>query len=433
MQVGCGHVAGLCPSRYYPHIRKSKETFVAISPLRNSKLWMLSLAHFFTDFFSGAIATIVLAAQTEPLGLTQSQVGLLAFLYAMATSVTQPLFGWLSDRVRGPLLALAGFLWMLGFFALSGLAGSFLVFMGLLIAAGLGVSAFHPPGAAGARVLSQADSRGRAMSIFLTGGAFGHAFGPFAAGMILEPLGPRGTLVMAAFGLLVAPALVWGLSRLRYDAPMQEEPDRPRSKLDLRAASILGIVILMLVIFARTWALRSLRTFLPQYYTTVQGLPLDFSGNVLFIWGLPAAFGSLVSGFVADRVGRRVVIVATLLLSAPLIFFQLQATGLALVIITALVGFCITASNPLTVSLGQELIPDRPGMMSGLAMGFTFVMGGIGTYLTGILADSVGLETALGWLTLPVLIGAVLAMFLPRAERRAQQPVSQPVETTGDR
>jgi len=404
-----------------------------MSPLRNTKLWLLSLGHFSTDFFSGAIATIVLAAQTEPLGLTQGQVGLLGFWYALATSVTQPLFGWLSDRVRGPLLALGGFLWMLVFFALSGLAESYPVFAALLIAAGLGASAVHPPGAAGARILSQADNRGRAMSIFQAGGAFGHAFGPLAAGLILEPLGPRGTLAMAGFGLLVAPALVWGLSRLRYDAPTSPQSNKPAQKFALSRAVIVGIVILMGVIFVRSWASRGLRTFLPQYYTNVQGLPLDFSGDLLFAWGLPAAFGSLVSGFVADRVGRRAVTAATMLISAPLMFFQLQVSGPALFIITALIGFCLTASNPLTVSLGQELAPDRPGMMSGLAMGFTFVMGGVGIYITGLHADVAGLRTALMALPLPVLLGGILAMFLPGADRPARRLIRQPSEVITDR
>jgi FSR family fosmidomycin resistance protein-like MFS transporter len=404
-----------------------------MSLLRNTRLWMLSLGHFSIDFFSGAIATIVLAAQAEPLGLTQGQVGMLSFLYAMATSITQPLFGWLSDRVRGPLLALAGFLWMLGFFALTGLASSVLVFGAVLVAAGLGASAFHPPGAAGARMLSQADNRGRAMSIFLTGGAVGHAFGPLVAGMMLEPLGPRGTVAMAALGLLAAPPLIWGLSRLRYDIPTEKPSGEPTPKLDLSGAAIVGIVLLMLVIFVRSWAARSLRTFLPQYYTGVQGLPLDFSGDLLFAWGLPAAFGTLVSGFIADRVGRRTVIAVTMLVSVPLIFFQLRATGSMLIILTALLGFSITASNPLTVSLGQELMPDRPGVMSGLAMGFNFVMGGIGTALTGVMADHTSLETALVWLAAPVLVGGVLAAFLPAAGEPVRQPAQRPAKSVGDR
>jgi FSR family fosmidomycin resistance protein-like MFS transporter len=404
-----------------------------MSPLRNTRLLMLALGHFSIDFFSGAAATIVLAAQTRPLGLSLAQVGMLAFLYTMATSITQPLFGWLSDRVRGPLLALGGFLWMLGFFALTGLARSALAFSVVLVTAGLGASAFHPPGAAGARLLSQADSRGRAMSIFLAGGAFGHAFGPLVAGIVLgEPLGPRGTLAMAAAGLIVAPFLVWGLSRLRYDTPTAAPSDKPASKLDLSAAAIMGIVLLMAVIFVRSWATRSLRTFLPQYYSNLQDLPLDFSGDLLFAWGLPAAFGTLVSGFIADRVGRRTVIAVTLLVSAPLMFFQLRTTGPGLVIITALIGFCLTASNPLAVSLGQELMPDRPGVMSGLTMGFNFVMGGIGTALTGVMADHTSLETALVWLSAPVLVGAVLAVFLePGAP--ARQPAQQPAQSIGDR
>lgn len=399
-----------------------------MSPWRNKRLLILALAHFFTDFFSGAAQTIVLTAQTVPLGLSQGQVGGLAFLYTLATSVTQPLFGWLADRVRGPLLALVGFLWMLVFFAFSGVATNYYIFAILLIFAGLGVSAFHPPGAAGASIVSDVRNRGGSMSLFLTGGGFGHALGPLVAGLILERLGPRGTLVMGGLGVLIVPFLALTLSRVRYDdIPTAHATRGSTSKAATHTLSMAGVGALMGVIFLRSWAIRSQKTFLPQLFTTMQGLPLDFSGNVLFVWGLFAALGSLVSGFIADRLGRRVVIASTLLLAVPLMMFQLHLTGLGLMISTALIGFCLQASNPLTVSLGQELMPDQPGVMSGLTMGFTFVMGGIGIALTGLFADYAGLEVALAWLPVLALVGGVLALFLPGVKRPAltHQPASE--------
>lgn len=396
-------------------------------PFRNSKLWILTLGHFSIDFFASA-GSLILAAQRTPLDLTQSQVGLVSLLYSLASSVTQPFFGWLSDRVRGPVLAFVGILWTAVFVTLSGLADTFLLFAVLAPLAGLGVGAFHPPGAAGASQVADAESRGGAMSIFLVGGTGGYAVGPLVAGIVLEQFGSRGTLALGAMGLLVAPVLALTLLRLRYDspAPTVESAELSRNdsstageiaaKSDVQPVTIVGVALLMAVIFLRSWVSSCLTTYLPQYFT-IQGFPLDFAGQVLFAYGLLAPLGSLTGGFLADRVGPRAVIAGSMMIAAPLIVLQLRAEGMVLMVISLLLGFIGTASLPLTVVLGQRLMPARPGVMSGLTMGFTFIMGGIGTYLTGVFADRIGLGTALSWLPLLLATSGVLAVFLPGAGR----------------
>jgi FSR family fosmidomycin resistance protein-like MFS transporter len=399
-----------------------------MAPFRNNKLWILTAAHFAIDFFASA-GPLILAAQTTPLNLLQGQVGLVALLYSLASSVTQPLFGWLSDRVRGPVLALGGFLWTAAFTALAGLARTFPVFALVTMLAGLGVGAFHPPGAAGVSLVSDARSRGCAMSIFLLGGTGAYALGPLVAGAILERFGPRGTLGFGVLGLAAAPVLAVALLRLRYDKPASNansEPGAPDTSMPQAEPhpTIIGVAVLMAVILFRSWTSNCLMTYLPQYFT-MQGFSLDYSGQVLFAYGLLAPLGSLAGGFLADRIGSRAVIAVSMVLNAPLVFLQLHAGGMALMVDSFVLGFLSAASLPLTIVLGQRLMPDRPGVMSGLTMGFTFVMGGIGTYLTGVLADQVGLGVALSWLPVLTVIGGVLAIFLPGAGRPAREPAQQ--------
>lgn len=396
----------------------------------NVKIWILALGHFSVDFFGGA-GVIILAAQRSPLDLSQGQVGLLSLLYSLASSVTQPLFGWLSDRGRGrgPALAFGGVLWIAIFITLSGLAESFPLFALLMTLAGLGIGAFHPPGAAGASLVSGAEGRGGTMSIFLFGGTAGYAVGPLIAGAVLQRFGPRGTLVLGALGALIVPILALTLLRLRYDSlapdtkPAEEDKAVSPLRDEVEPVTVVGVALLMTVIFLRSWASSCLTTYLPQYLT-IQGFPLDFAGQVLSAYGLLAPLGSLAGGFLADRIGPRAVIAGSMILSAPLMILQLSAEGFGLIGISLLLGFISTASLPLTIVLGQRLMPGQPGMVSGLTMGFTFVMGGIGAYLTGIFADQVGLGVALSWLPLLPLMSGAFAVFLPGARRPVKQTSS---------
>ncbi|HEC22552.1 MAG TPA: MFS transporter [Chloroflexi bacterium] len=394
-----------------------------MSPFRNRDLWALTLSHFIVDFFSGAVP-ILLAAQTAPLELTPAQIGVLAFGYRLSSSVTQPLFGLFADRRRAPLLALAGVLWNGVFIGLAGLAGHFGVLLGLLVIAGLGSAAFHPPGGAGVPYIIAPERRGTAMSIFLLGGNSGYAFGPLAAGFIFTAFGPHGALSFTVAALLIGPLLFFLLRGLRYEGSASPpdrsaRPAQPGTARLRESVPLMGVGVLALVILLRQWASESVSVYLPQYFLA-QGYNLAFAGNVSFVMRIMASLGSFVAGYLADRVGRNRVIVIGLLASAPALYALLHVTDGWVFALAGVQGLLRNASLPLTLLIGQELLPDRPGMMTGLTIGFTFIMGGIGTALTGLVAEHVGLAATLNWLPLLLLLSGLAAMGLPASWRRAQ-------------
>jgi len=397
--------------------------------LRNGKLWVLTLAHFAVDFFASA-STLIIAVQTTPLNLTLGQVGTVGLLYSVTSSVTQPLFGWLADRVRGPVVALGGILWAAAFTALAGLMHTFTAFAIVASLAGLGVGAFHPAGAAGVSLVSGSHHRSAAMSIFLLGGTGAYFVGPMVAGIMLGRYGPHGTLGLGVLGLLAAPVLIVALFGLHYsnrpapdEGPNGDAPGVLPNQTRPQHVAIAAVALLMAVILSRSWMANCLTIYLPQYFK-MEGFSPESYGYLMSLFGFTGMFGNLAGGFLAGRVGPRAVLAGSLALSAPLIWFQFHTEGSAMVAVIAALGFFSTASLPLTVTLGQRLMPDRPGIMSGLTLGFAFVVGGIGTALTGKLADQVGLVTALVWLAPMTLLGGLLAIFLPGAGRPTQPPVT---------
>jgi FSR family fosmidomycin resistance protein-like MFS transporter len=82
-------------------------------------------------------------------------------------------------------------------------------------------------------------------------------------------------------------------------------------------------------------------------------------------------------------------------------------------------------SFSVSVVMGQEYLPSRLGIASGVTMGFAIGVGGIAAAILGMLADAAGLETVLWTIAALPLLGLVLALPLPLtpAEGRLRRPL----------
>jgi FSR family fosmidomycin resistance protein-like MFS transporter len=389
-----------------------------MSPFRNRRLLSLTFAHFMVDFYSGALPLLI-AAQTAPLALDERQIGLVAFANRLTASLPQPLFGPLADRARAPLLALAGIFWQAVFFGLAGFSRRYETFLLLATIAGFGSAAFHPPGAGGVPRVSPRSQRNGSMGVFLVGGTMGYAVGPLVAGFAFAALGPRGTALFVLGALLASPVLVLSLRRLRYEAGTLEAASEagPEDGGQISSLAALPLGLLALLVVFRSWVIMSMSTYLPQYVLQ-QGAGLVFGGNISFAFLIAAAVGNLAAGFLSDRVGRLNVTLLSLLASGPLLYLMLRTGGVGIFAFAFVLGLCLHASMPLTLLMAQEVMPDRPGVITGFTLGFTFVAGGVGVAITGVIAEQIGLVATLNWLAVLPLLGALSTAALAVVERQ---------------
>ncbi|HET8546959.1 MAG TPA: MFS transporter, partial [Bryobacteraceae bacterium] len=110
-------------------------------------LLLLSIGHFFIDLYSSALGALQphLVAR---LGLSLEQAGIVGGVMIFSSSVMQPVYGYLSDRLHTRAFttlapAVAGL-----FVSALGLASSYSVVLLLVAVAGAGIAAFHPQGSA---------------------------------------------------------------------------------------------------------------------------------------------------------------------------------------------------------------------------------------------------------------------------------------------
>src|SRR4051794_17119841 len=140
---------------------------------------------------------------------------------------------------------------------------------------------------------------------------------------------------------------------------------------------------------------------------------------------IAGALGTLVGGRLVDRIGRRKVLVGSIIAQIPLLTgFLLAPEGVLAGVLLAGIGFVTVMSFSVTVVMGQEYLPSRLGIASGVTLGFAIGVGGVAAALLGALADHAGLHTVMWVIAALPLFGLALAFTLPltAAEARLHGP-----------
>jgi MFS transporter, FSR family, fosmidomycin resistance protein len=170
------------------------------------------------------------------------------------------------------------------------------------------------------------------------------------------------------------------------------------------------------VMMSRQWTTASLQAFLPTWYASLGYAP-TFYGPLATTLVLASAVGAIGAGTIADRFGRRRVIVVSLLVTIPALILFAQFQGPIAFASVALVGLSAASTGPLMLVMAQQLMAGRAGVASGLILGLGFVTGAIGIPITGAIADSYGFASAMRVQVLVVVLTLIIASFLPSEAR----------------
>ncbi|GAB4464507.1 MAG: MFS transporter [Anaerolineales bacterium] len=364
----------------------------------------IAMSHFMVDVFNASRPVLL-----TYLGLTETQIALYSAIYIWVSALTQPLFGWISDRVGPRWLAAGGVLWMTVFFTGAALVPGRGGLVCLMIAA-LGSSSFHPVGTAQATLQGRHRLQGRettAASLFFMAGQIGHFLGPILTGLILAWMGLPALVILAVVSVPIGVALAY---QLRANKP-HPKPAQGSGKIRLNAAAGF-IVTLAIVATLQSWAQSNMIAFVPKYIKDM-GFAAATYGNIAGLFMGGSALGNVIGGYFGDRFTKRKV-AATGLFLASLPIFIISQIGWSpwLYLLIPLAGACTGSVHSIMVVLAQRIISGGMALASGLILGFIFSAGALGMLLTGPLAENYGFPSVLMMTAGLVLAASPLAWML---------------------
>jgi FSR family fosmidomycin resistance protein-like MFS transporter len=375
---------------------------------------LLALAHTADDINQGFLpAVLPLLIITYHFSLQAA--GALVLAQAISSSVIQPAIGHLADKRPMPWLIWSGLLLAGLGIGLIGMTSNYVLMFASALLSGLGVAMFHPEAARYANYVS-GTRKASGMRWFSLGGTTGFAIGPAYATLALGLFGQHGTWLAVLPVVLLATLIYIDLPRLRTFQP----PARTRHQIDAAPDRWGAFVLLSIYTCLRSTVYVGIIAFIPIFFIREIGTSLAIGNLGLTLYLGFGALGAIAGGSVADRFGRKAVMVwsaagTALLLAAFAMGSHNVVVGYAII---ALAGFVLVASNPALVVVGQEYLPNHMGTASGVTLGIAVSVGGMMSPVLGHIGDVAGVPASFYAAAALALLAAAIGLLLP-AERRA--------------
>lgn len=381
----------------------------------------IGICHLFNDTLQAVIPAMFPILKSEA-GISFTQLGWISFALNMVASVLQPVVGLVSDRKPMPYALPIGMC-----FSFLGIAGvaffhNYWLILASVIFLGFGSAIFHPEGSR-VSFMAAGAKRGLSQSIYQVGGNTGQALAPLISAFVLVPFGQIG----AAWFLIVAAVGIFTLTKVSqwYRKQLELEAASARKKILVSSLPklsknklIAALMVLLFVIFVRSFYVTNITNFFVFHLTENYHMTIQHGQMMIFLFLVVGAAGTFFGGPMADRIGKKTVIILSILVPLPFALVLPYASELMLPVLIIIIGFFIMLSFSVTVVYAQELVPNRIGLMSGLTVGLAFGMGAIGAVVIGVLMDQIGVATTMEVISvLPVL--GLIAFLLPKDKKMA--------------
>lgn len=370
-------------------------------------LLALTLIHFTGDFYT-AFVTPLFPVFVDQLGLSLTEVGIIAGMMRLLAFIIQPTVGYFADRYQTRAFMLIGLALPIVFIPLSGLSPNFWVLLFFVALGSIGSSMFHPS-VTGMVPLYAGSKAGFSMSIFNTGGTLAFGLGPLFI-----------TWYVASFGLEAMPwTMLAGLAVLFYLYRViprpQSEGMRRNGFIDALKESLGAawkiVALIWLVMLLRAITGQAFLTFMPVLYVQ-EGFSVVSAGAIYAIFTVSGTVSGLLAGHISDRIGFKPVFFFSYLCMAPALWLLMQLEGQWVYFGAALAGGFVLAPLPLGVTMAQTLAPKGRSMVASLMMGFAYGLGGAITPLIGRFADSYAIRPVLTVMAVvPLLTLPLIALF----------------------
>lgn len=403
-----------------------------VPPLRRPQFRKL-LAISITVALGFGMVIPILPLYARSFGVAIALIGLIQFVFGLTRFSFGLVGGLVVDRFGERACTIAGLLIVAASSYAVGFAQSF---PQLVIARGFGGagSALFIGGLMN-RILRiiEPEAMGRATGAFRSSFLVGIALGPLFGGVIAEQLGLAAPFHIYGTGLLVASVIAWFV--MAGDARVLAA-ERKHPMEALRAARPLfkdqRYFVALLATFAGWWTISgAAQTLGPLFADDVLAFSEQEIGFAVTLLAVGEIAILWVAGSLADRIGRRAVLVPSLVVTAvgTALMGQVASIPWAYYPLMAAIGAGIAAGG---VAAGGLLGDSIPRGGSGAAVGVNQMAGDVGYLIAptalGALAQATSFPTAFALDAIPAALIAAASARLPKRETRTTEHVDMTPE-----
>lgn len=374
----------------------------------------VGVSHAIHDIYTAFLPSL-LPVFIDQFVLSKTLAGLLA-VFIQAPSLLQPLIGHRADRVNLRHAVIVAPAVSAVTMTLLGIASSYTALALLLVTAGISSAFMHAIGPVVAGRLS-GEQLGRGMGFWMVGGELGRTLGPLVIVGALSFMGLAQTPWLMVPGILASLLLMILLKDVTASVPPRGTGLIRREalgKVKLLLPPVIGAVVV------RSFLVSTLTTYLPTFLSE-EGVSLLFAGASLSFVEAAGVVGVLLGGSLSDRLGRRVVLLASMLMTPPLMFAFLKVDGWLRVPLLLMLGFTVLALGPVILALVHETFAENRALVNGVYMALSFTVRSGATLALGVLGDRFSLRIAFGFSAVVPLLCLPLVLLLPRGSALAKK------------
>ncbi|MEZ5856048.1 MAG: MFS transporter [Hyphomicrobiaceae bacterium] len=390
---------------------------------RRVLIWMCVLVGINQLGFGAMIPSLPLYAQS--FGVSASAIGMAIGVYGLARFFVAVPAGYISDSIgRRPMLAIGGLVSAIGNLWCAW-ATSYPEFIAARFIAGAGAGLIVTTGQIVLADITVPANRGRTLAIYQGTFLFAVGIGPFPGGLIAEHFGLRAPFLSYGVAALLASLVAWfAVKETRKftdhaTGTIDPSAKRPGILQQLRLfAGGIGFSLVCLIAFmnavVRTGGLFSI---IPVLARERLGVSVTAIGFGLMLGSVAGLIASYPGGWVADRYGRKAVIVpVTVATGASMLLFTYAPNYHWFILACLIWGISASVDGSAPAAYAADVAP--PGMQ-GVGLGFFRMMGDagyvIGPLSLGVIVDVYGANTAL-ILSAILLVGVGLAFWIGAPE-----------------
>lgn len=383
-------------------------------------LSLLAVCHMLNDTLQSVISAVYPLLK-DSLLLNFTQIGLITLVFQLSSSIFQPIVGIITDKKPQPYSLPIGMTFtMIGILCLS-FANSFPLVLIAVFLTGLGSSVFHPE-ASRLAYMASGGKHGLAQSLFQVGGNFGSSIGPLLALWIITPYGQRNigwfsliALVSIGVMLIISKWYKANLYRLKSSPKAEENINKGMPAYSKQKVAF-AISILLILIFSKYVYMASLNSYYMFYLIDKFNVSVRDAQLYLFAFLFAVAVGTIAGGPIGDRIGRKYVIWASILGTAPFALIMPHVGLMWTCILSIIIGLILSSAFSAILVYAQELVPGKVGLIGGLFFGLAFGIAGVASAILGKVADNTNIQHVYDICAYLPLIGLVAA-FLPNTKK----------------